>query len=268
MSEHVRGCVLRVFSPTCGEASRPKIAILGQFYFLSNLLYNAADRLSSVFLIFLHIFSFFLPYDPEGKSEERPRRLFSFYYMCAWRKCFRSHAFFEKGVAPSCRCPVSFPRRFGTASSSLFGEGLTFCGSCTFIANKGIVLNPGSHLIVWGQSGGSGTLKAYGESYRAGIGGYAGDWDNIAAETGNLTINGGKIVASGGKGAPGLGSGTTDSGIITINGGTVTAYGSEAYVDSDGTPGIGTGSGTMNDVYFYGGTTTVNGGYDSDTHYY
>ncbi len=67
---------------------------------------------------------------------------------------------------------------------------LLLCDNVTYLAYKGIDLTPGSHLIIWGQSGGSGWLKAYGDPYHAGIGG--------AGETGSLTISGGKVTAVGG----------------------------------------------------------------------
>ena len=120
---------------------------------------------------------------------------------------------------------------------------LILCDNVQYNAYKGIVLKPGSHLIIWGQSGGTGKLFADGDPGHAGIGGGDG-------ETGSLTINGGKIDAYGGKGAAALGSATGDSGIITINGGSVSAKGSDAYVDSAGASGIGTGSGSMNNIYF------------------
>ena len=154
--------------------------------------------------------------------------------------------------------------RYGNNSHIITVDGtvnLILCDNVQYYAQKGIVLNPGSHLIIWGQSGGTGLLYAYGENYYAGIGGGSG-------ETGSLTINGGKIDAYGGKGAAALGSGTGDSGIITINGGKVSAKGSDAYVDSEGASANGTGSGTMNNIYFYGGTTTAIGGYNSSTYRY
>ncbi len=129
-------------------------------------------------------------------------------------------------------------------------------GKFTLDATKGIVLNPGSHLIIWAQSRGTGKIDAMGgEEHHPGIGNYA------PYDSGNLTINGVNISASGGKGAPGLGSCGSNSGIITINGGSVYINGGHDQDGNFGAPGIGASNmsdssiGTMNDIYFYGGTT-------------
>ncbi len=136
-------------------------------------------------------------------------------------------------------------------------------GSFTLTAEKGIVLNPDSHLIVWAQSGGTGKINAYGgEEYHPGIGNYA------PYNSGNLTINGGNFNVSGGNNAPGLGSCGSNSGDITINGGSVNATGGHKADQEGNAPGIGASdlpvtdtevfTGTMNNIYFYGGNTTAN----------
>ena len=71
-------------------------------------------------------------------------------------------------------------------SSIIYVSGtvnLILCDDSVIIANKGIVLKPDSHLIIWAQSGGNGDLRAYGDSYYAGIGG------GYADETGSLTYS-------------------------------------------------------------------------------
>ena len=157
--------------------------------------------------------------------------------------------------------------RYGGLSNNTFyvngTVNLIICDDCNnFTADAGIILNPGSHLIIWGQSGGRGYLRANGKTdYRPGIGG-----DATSGDSGNLTINGGKIVAEGGNGAPGLGSCGHDSGVITINGGNITAYGCNGKDNVPGAPGIGaSGSGTMNDIYFYGGSLNITGGYNASS---
>ncbi len=123
-------------------------------------------------------------------------------------------------------------------------------GTFTLVADKGIILNPDSHLIIWGQSGGTGKIQTYGEEYHPGIGGNAS-----SGNSGNLTINGGNIIVSGGIGAPGLGSCGSDSGVITINGGSVNATGGHIVDTGEkGAPGIG-----ANDMPESGGAIVNNG---------
>ena len=121
----------------------------------------------------------------------------------------------------------------------------------------GINVPYGSSLTIYGQSGGTGTLTASGNSgdgYSAGgagIGGNNVDDYNGYQNCGTIVINGGTIVASGGNyvGA-GIGGGNYGyGGTITINGGTVTATGGSWY-------GAGIGGGNNGN----GGTITINGG--------
>ena len=103
---------------------------------------------------------------------------------------------------------------------------LILCDGCNLNAIKGISLPEGSHLIIWQQSEGSGTLTATGaQKYHAGIGGYIKDGNDIDANYGSLTINGGKIYATGAEGAAGIGTSYGTSGTLTINGGEITATG-------------------------------------------
>ncbi len=121
----------------------------------------------------------------------------------------------------------------------------------------GVNVPYGSSLTIYGQSGGTGTLTASGNSgdgYSAGgagIGGNNVDDYNGYQNCGTIVINGGTIVASGGNyvGA-GIGGGNYGyGGTITINGGTVTATGGSWY-------GAGIGGGNNGN----GGTITINGG--------
>ncbi|GEM_PF-2766113 len=101
----------------------------------------------------------------------------------------------------------------------------------------------------------SGTIKATGGAWAAGIGG--GSSDNGTVSCGDITINGGTVTAKGGL-AAGIGGGSSDKetvtcGDITINGGTVTADGKGA--------GIGSGyQSSCGDITINAGTVTATGG--------
>ena len=110
------------------------------------------------------------------------------------------------------------------------------------------------------KEAGSGSLKATGGKYGAGIGGgeyYSGE---------NITITGGRVNATGGWGSAGIGGGNYGSGNygsgknITINGGTVNATG------TDGGAGIGGGGAAASDIELWGSNggngedITINGG--------
>lgn len=105
------------------------------------------------------------------------------------------------------------------------------------------------------KEAGSGSLKATGGKYGAGIGGgeyYSGE---------NITITGGRVNATGGWGSAGIGGGNYGSGNygsgknITIKGGTVTAKGGDCGA------GIGGGNGGIGEnITITGGTVTATGG--------
>ena len=105
------------------------------------------------------------------------------------------------------------------------------------------------------KEAGSGSLKATGGKYGAGIGGgeyYSGE---------NITITGGRVNATGGWGSAGIGGGNYGSGNygsgknITIKGGTVTAKGGDCGA------GIGGGNGGIGEnITITGGTVTAKGG--------
>ena len=105
------------------------------------------------------------------------------------------------------------------------------------------------------KEAGSGSLKATGGKYGAGIGGgeyYSGE---------NITITGGRVNATGGWGSAGIGGGNYGSGNygsgknITIKGGTVTAKGGDCGA------GIGGGdSGIGENITITDGTVTATGG--------
>ena len=106
------------------------------------------------------------------------------------------------------------------------------------------------------KEAGSGSLKATGGKYGAGIGGgeyYSGE---------NITITGGKVNATGGWGSAGIGGGNYGSGNygsgknITIKGGTVTAKGGDCGA------GIGGGNGGIGEnIKITDGTVNATGGW-------
>ena len=105
------------------------------------------------------------------------------------------------------------------------------------------------------KEAGSGSLKATGGKYGAGIGG--GNYGSGE----NITITGGRVNATGGWGSAGIGGGNYGRGNygsgknITIKGGTVTAKGGDCGA------GIGGGdSGIGEDITITGGTVNADGG--------
>ena len=108
------------------------------------------------------------------------------------------------------------------------------------------------------KEAGSGSLKATGGKYGAGIGGgeyYSGE---------NITITGGRVNATGGWGSAGIGGGNYGSGNygggenITISGGTVTAKGGDCGA------GIGGGNGGIGEnITITGGRVNATGGWGS-----
>ena len=157
---------------------------------------------------------------------------------------------------------------------------LLICDGASFNASKGITVNNGKTLNIYGQSNDSGVLTATADMTNyAGIGG-AGDRScgiiNISGATVNATgaengagigsgtgtvggtvrIYGGNVNATGGTKAAAIGSGNTGaSGQIMIYGGTVNA------VAGTGAAGIGAGySGGAGTITISGGTVTATGG--------
>ena len=112
------------------------------------------------------------------------------------------------------------------------------------------------------KEAGSGSLKATGGKYGAGIGG--GNYGSGE----NITITGGRVNATGGWGSAGIGGGNYGSGnygsgkTITIKGGTVTAKGGDCGAGiGGGNGGIGGGdSGIGENITITDGTVTATGG--------
>ena len=112
------------------------------------------------------------------------------------------------------------------------------------------------------KEAGSGSLKATGGKYGAGIGG--GNYGSGE----NITITGGRVNATGGWGSAGIGGGNYGHGnygsgkTITIKGGTVTAKGGDCGAGiGGGNGGIGGGdSGIGENITITDGTVTATGG--------
>ena len=115
---------------------------------------------------------------------------------------------------------------------------------CSFTVNRGIEVNEGNALTIWGQQKGNGELKAQDVgTYCAGIGGGYGK------SGGNITVAGGNIIVTAYSAGAGIGGGAYgNGGMITIKGGEIEAEGGEA--------GAGIGGGG----YGNGGTITITGG--------
>ena len=167
-------------------------------------------------------------------------------------------------------------------STTTIGSRITVSGNvnliladgCTLTASQGVGVPTNASLTIWGQKGGTGTLRATATGRSAGIGGSNTNNDRYGSANGSITINGGTVIASGGgndtEGAAGIG-GSAGNGYeggngqnITINGGTVTATGGKGT--STGGAGIGGGSGSGWDggaginITINGGTVTATGG--------
>jgi hypothetical protein len=118
----------------------------------------------------------------------------------------------------------------------------------TLTASRGITVNDGNSLTIYGQSGGTGKLSATGVSYAAAIGGES--TSSVAKSGGTIIINGGTVSAMGNGSGAGIGGGSNgSSGTITINGGTVAAI-------NTGSGGAGIGGGSTAS----GNNITINGG--------
>ena len=109
---------------------------------------------------------------------------------------------------------------------------------CTFSVVKGISVNQGNTLTIWGQQEGNGALTVSSPTgLNAGIGGDNGE------TAGKIKINGGNISVKGGANAAGIGGGNGGGGgTIIITGGKVNA---EGGINATGIGG-GNGKGRAN----------------------
>lgn len=130
---------------------------------------------------------------------------------------------------------------------------LILADGCTLTASKGIGVEEGASLFIYGQSEDEGTmgkLYASSSSSDAAIG---GDVNLYSDTNGPITINGGRIEARSSDSGSAIGGGwNAPGGPVAINGGVVSAYA------TGGGAAIGGGS----DAYGYskGGTVEIAGG--------
>jgi hypothetical protein len=143
-----------------------------------------------------------------------------------------------------------------TINATGTGVHLILTDGCSFTVNGGILVASSNKLTIYGQTSGTGSLKALAAgtaaANSAGIGG-----NPTYKNGGIITINGGTVTAAGNGNGAGIGGGGNggNSGFITINGGTVTATNGSVY--SAGIGGALNGGSYNNDD---GNTITINGG--------
>ena len=130
---------------------------------------------------------------------------------------------------------------------------IILCDDATLTPNKGIGVDAGNSLTIWGQAGSTGTIGNAPniESHNAYIGG-------TGTDSGLITINGGSISGNGGFNSASIGGGHEGTGNVVINNGTVNVRGGVQGA------GIGGGGGTSESKISYitinGGTVTTTGG--------
>ena len=144
----------------------------------------------------------------------------------------------------------------GNVEIELDGENELKSGVQRAGLEKNTSTSTGTLTLKDDKEAGSGSLKATGGKYGAGIGGgeyYIGE---------NITITGGRVNATGGWGSAGIGGGNYGSGNygsgknITIKGGTVTAKGGDCGA------GIGGGNGGIGEnIKITDGTVNATGGW-------
>ncbi len=131
------------------------------------------------------------------------------------------------------------------------GANILLCDGMELTCQKGIVVENGNTLNIYGQAKDSGKLISNGGEKCAGIG---GDDDNSNDTVGTIRIFGGTISATSEKYGAGIGGGKeTGDGTIEIYGGTVTAEG--------GQKGAGIGGGfaspKVGNILIMGGRVTA-----------
>ncbi len=131
---------------------------------------------------------------------------------------------------------------------------LILCDGAKLTLEKGIEVNEGSSITIYGQNSGTGTLEITGTGNLAN----AALGSNYDCNSGTITINGGTVTASAtaydSSGAA-IGGGSNGKGNVIINGGTVTASARNgAAIGGGSSVHNGTGSGN---VIINGGTITA-----------
>ncbi|MBQ3709405.1 MAG: InlB B-repeat-containing protein [Bacteroidales bacterium] len=112
---------------------------------------------------------------------------------------------------------------------------LILCDGKTLTASKGITVNNGNTLIIYGQSGGTGALNATGFEAGGNIYECAAIGSTGRTSLGDITIHGGRITATGVAWTAGIGGGIgSGEGSITIYGGTINATGNSGNSEAIG----------------------------------
>lgn len=143
-----------------------------------------------------------------------------------------------------------------TVSGDGSGYSLTnliLADGCTLTASKGIGVEKGASLNIYGQSEDEGTMGKLYASDSISNSAIGADSDNYSTTNGPITINGGKIDAqSSGTGSAIGGGWNAPGGAVTINGGVVNARAT----------GGGAAIGGGKDMFGYskGGTVKITGG--------
>ncbi|MCR5362210.1 MAG: InlB B-repeat-containing protein, partial [Bacteroidales bacterium] len=112
---------------------------------------------------------------------------------------------------------------------------LILCDGYTFTAKRGIEVNEGNTLVIYGQIAGTGTLNSTGVSLFSG-----GECSAIGTTGGNgavgtIIIHGGNIIANGAGWSAGIGGGIrSGGGTFAMYGGTVCAYGHDGGSEAIG----------------------------------
>ena len=103
---------------------------------------------------------------------------------------------------------------------------LILCDGTTLTASKGITVNSGNTLNIYGQTSGTGTLNATGGQVNGSGTESAAIGSTNNSTVGNITIHGGRITANSAGWTAGIGGGIRGGGgSITIYGGTINATG-------------------------------------------
>ena len=141
---------------------------------------------------------------------------------------------------------------------------LILCDGKTLTASKGITVNNGNTLNIYGQTSGTGVLYARGTQVNdAGYGGTesAGIGSTGHTTIGNITIHGGRITAIGASWSAGIGGGVNGGGgSVAIYGGTVNATGKDG---SSAAIGQASGDGMYYDITLAGRTLYKDGDWNT-----
>ena len=117
---------------------------------------------------------------------------------------------------------------------------LILADGTTLTASKGITVNSGNTLNIYGQTSGTGTLNATGVQVNGSGTESAAIGSTNGTTVGNITIHGGRITAEGASWSAGIGGGLySGGGSVAIYGGTVNATGHDGTSEA-----IGHGSST------------------------